>query len=126
MIADGSLDFSLMYSRKYSLKTRYSFRNVLKSENSYSSKFLLIKYKRADFLKFGIITSNKFCKKAVVQNKIRRYIAGVIQKNLSKFPKNYNFIFIPKKTVLFNDKVSINAKEIDFEVNTFLSKVVFT
>ena len=126
MIADGSLDFSLMYSRKYSLKTRYSFRNVLKSENSYSSKFLLIKYKRADFLKFGIITSNKFCKKATIQNKIRRYIAEAVTHNLSKFPQNYNFVFVPKKTVLFNDKVSVDAKEIDFEINTFLSKVVFT
>jgi len=77
-------------------------------------------------LKFGIITSNKFSKKAVIQNKIRRYIAGSIQKNVSKFPINYNFVFIPKKTVLFNDKVSIDAKEIDFEINTFLSKVVFS
>ena len=114
-----------MYSRKYSLKTRYSFRNTLNSESSYSSKSLLIKYRRSDDLKFGIITSNRFSKKAVTQNKIRRYIAGSIQKNVSKFPINYNFVFIPKKTVLFNDKVSVDAKEIDSEINTFLSKMVF-
>lgn len=115
-----------MYKRKYSLKTRFGFRNILKSENTYFSKNLLIKYQKANSLKFGIITSNKFCKKAVTQNKIRRIIAEAISKNLSKFPENYNFIFIPKKTSLFNDKICVNVKEINSEIDTFLSKVDFS
>lgn len=115
-----------MYKRIYSLKTRFSFRNILNSENSYSSKFLLIKYKKSDSLKFGIITSNKFSKKAVVQNRTRRLISEAVSKNLSRFPKNYQFIFIPKKTVLINDKLCVDAKEINTEIDTFLSKVAFS
>lgn len=115
-----------MYNRKYSLKTRFSFRLVLNSEKIYSTKFLLIKYKKSDGLKFGIIASNKFCKKAVAQNKIRRLIADGIRKNLANFPLNYHFIFIPKKTVLYDGKICVNAKEIDTEINTFLSKVDFS
>ncbi|PJA40450.1 hypothetical protein CO178_02135 [candidate division WWE3 bacterium CG_4_9_14_3_um_filter_34_6] len=120
-----------MYSRKYSLKTRYNFRKTLSFGQTYKSFSLIIKYSKSDTLKFGIITSNRFSKRAVDQNRVRRLISEAIRINIGKFPQNFTFIFIPKKTILEDVKLGDNvknnglSKKIFAEIDTFLSKMVF-
>lgn len=82
---------------------------------------------RAEIPQYGVITSNRLTKKAVDQNKIRRVISTSIQENLEKFPKFYNFVFIPKKTFFSKDgKIVASVEEINSEINSFLSKVDFS
>ncbi len=119
-----------MYSRKFSLKSRYNFNRVLKSIDEFLTYHLIIKYRNDNKIvepQFGIITSNRLTKKAVDQNKIRRIISKVIAENTARFPNNYNFIVIPKKT-FFNKsgKIDVSVEEINSEINSFLSKVDFS
>jgi ribonuclease P protein component len=119
-----------VYSRKFSLKSRYNFSRVLKSIDEYKSDHLIIKFRNDDRSKdpkFAVITSNRLSKKAVDQNKIRRIISKSVSENLIKFPENYNFIFIPKKTFFDKSgKIVVSAEEINSEINSFLSKVDFS
>lgn len=116
-----------MFNRKYSLKTRYNFDKVLKRGETFFTRSLIIKV----FLphesvfdgdtvkkKFGIIASNRYSKKAVVQNRIRRVIGEAIRLNIDKFPDGYYYVFVPKKT-----KEDVNFETTSSEINTFLSKM---
>lgn len=121
-----------MYNRKYSLKTRYNFNKVLRRGRTFSSRLILVKYlsvspsifknEQVD-KKFAIITSNKFSKKAVVQNRVRRIIGEAIRLNEEKFPPYYYYIFIPKKTFLVSGKVKYNVKNFNTQIDTFLSEI---
>ncbi len=121
-----------MYSRKYSLKTRYNFRKVLNEGETFKTSHLIIRYlkvsddvfKDEPHKKFAIIVSNKFSKKAVVQNRVRRVIGEAIRLNLERFPNNYYYVFIPRKSCLVNEKPNVHTKEISAEIDSFLSKMV--
>ena len=119
-----------MYSRKYSLKTRYNFSRVLKSLGDFSTRSLIIKFRhnnREVEPQFAVITSNRLTKKSVEQHKIRRIISKSLNDNLEKFPKNHSFIFIQKKTFFDkNGKIVVSVEEINSEINSFLSKVDFS
>lgn len=119
-----------MISRENSLKTRYNFNLVLKRGREFSSPSLIIKYIKTGFPKrFGVITSSRFSKKAVVQNMARRAILRAIQERIDKFPENHYYVVIPKKTILKkgqNDRISVDVKEISSEIDTFLSKMVIS
>jgi len=121
-----------VYKRIFSLKTRYNFKTVFKYGDTYEGKFLIIKYLKArnnidQKPKFAIITSNKFSKIKVTQNKVRRLISSVINDDLDKFDGNYYYVFIPKKNILdVNGKIFFDVKKISSEINTFLSKMVIT
>lgn len=120
-----------MYKRKYSLKTRYNFKNVFKYGLSFDGKFFLVKYlkrKHTDDIvlpNVGIIVSGKFNKSKPIQNTVKRVISTSISNNINLFPNNWLFVFIPKKNILDNNgKISIDAKILDSEIDTFLSKMV--
>ena len=119
-----------MYKRKFSLKTRYNFKVVFKHGKTYNGKYLIIKYLKPrnnpdNNPKFAIITSNKLTKIKVLQNKTRRIISSVISENLDKVPEGFYYVIIPKKNILdTNGKISIDAKKISTEINTFLSEMV--
>ncbi len=124
-----------MYPRQYCLKTRYSFNKVIQHGNSAHTSHLLIKYLEVSpdvfeddkgNKKFGIITSNKFNKKAVVQNKARRIIAEAVRLDIDKFPPHWYYVFIPKKTILLNEKVNIHVQDIREEIDTFLSEMALS
>lgn len=116
-----------MYSRQYSLKTRYNFSRVLKSPHEFTSRHLIIKYVKDDRNEnphFAVITSNRLTKKAVEQNQIRRVISEVINNNIERFPVKYNFVFIPKKTFFDKNGKIINCvEEINSEIDSFLSEL---
>ncbi|OGC51707.1 hypothetical protein A2982_03490 [candidate division WWE3 bacterium RIFCSPLOWO2_01_FULL_39_13] len=124
-----------MLNRKYSLKTRYNFRAVLNGGDTFHASHLIVKYLRKDEKafegqadkKFAVIASNRFCKKAVTQNKIRRMVLDSVRKKIDKFAKYYYYVFIPKKTLINeNGKIAVDAKSIDTEIDTFLSEVDFS
>lgn len=114
-----------MYKRIYSLKTRYNFRKALRNGNTFDASSFILKYIHTpDSIskKFGIIVSTRFSKSAVEQNKVRRLFAKAIKENLGGFPKGRHYVFVPKKIV----KIDLDVKKISSEINTFLSKMVFS
>ena len=114
-----------MYSRKNSLKTRYNFRKALKYGNTFYTPNLIIKYIEGDEKRFGIITSSKFHKSTVVQNKARRVIAEALRKKMYKLSEGYHYVIIPKKVFIHKDgKIRPDVKEISTEIDTFLSEMV--
>jgi ribonuclease P protein component len=119
-----------VYSRKFSLKSRYNFSRVLKSIGEYKTAHFIVKFRydnRSEDPQFAVITSNRLTKSSVRQHKIRRIISKVISEKLANFPKNYHFIFIPKKTFFDgNGKILVSVEEINSEINSFLSKVDFS
>lgn len=123
-----------MFSREYSLKTRYNFNLVLKRGRDFLTNSLIVKYIYTGYPKrFGIITSSRFSKKAVVQNQARRAISKVVKEKLNEFSDGYYYVFIPKKTILKrsqvggkNVKIYVDVEEINTEIDTFLSKMVVT
>lgn len=80
----------------------------------YFSKTLTLLVLKSDSHKFGIIVSNKFSKKAVVRNKIKRQIFRYIKNNINLFSNNY-YVFIPKPKIL-EDSINID-NELNYLVN---------
>jgi len=99
---------------------------------SFEGKFLIFKYIKAKNVKgerndpkFAVVTSNKFTKIKVIQNGVRRLVSSSIQSKIEEFPKGFYYIIIPKKNILdTNGKIIADAKKIDIEIDTFLSKMV--
>lgn len=67
-----------------------------------------------EFSRFGIVTSTKISKSAVVRNKLRRDIYRNINKNLS----NYDIVVFPQKSML-----NLEHEEIGVVVNKALSEI---
>lgn len=63
--------------------------------------------------KFAIVVSKKVSKLAVKRNFVRRQISTAIKDNLFSFPK-YNFLVLPKNTVLNASFFEINNDLLDY------------
>ena len=99
--------------------------SIFKKSNSRASQHLILKFNLSEdnTKSFGLVISGKFSKKAVIRNKVRRFIAESIRLRLDSIPGG-KFIFIPKKNILDeNGKIKTDAKTISAEVNTLLSKM---
>jgi ribonuclease P protein component len=70
-------------------------------------------------VQFGFVISRKIAKSAVVRNKIKRYIAEALRKNLGEWKdKNLKVIFLFKKNILEK-----KSEEIDVEVIKIIKKI---
>ena len=67
-----------------------------------------------EYSRFGVVTSTKLAKSAVIRNKLRRNI----YRNINKEFINYDVVFFPQKTMLNLDNEKIGA-----EINSALSKI---
>ena len=72
------------------------FDNIFKGgEKIYGKSFnLIIKKNEFNFVRIGIIISNKISKKAVVRNKIKRRIRNIFIKNLANIKENVDIIVV--------------------------------
>ena len=71
------------------LKKKKDFEKILEKGKGYKEDFLYIKVigNNLKNSRFGFIVSKKFSKKAVVRNKIRRRLRGLIKIKLSNLKK---------------------------------------
>lgn len=120
-----------MISRKYSLKSKSSFKYLYKKGFEYSGRFFIVKYLISDNNEglplFGIVISNKFAKKSVTKTKVKRIFLGPIGEYVraNQGLAAGQFVFIPKKQILSeNGRITDDVEAITAEINTFLSKVV--
>ncbi len=82
---------------KFSSLKRKEFREVLKRGKNLKEGFLVLKWKKnkEKKIRFGVLMSTKFSKKAVLRNKAKRRIKEIVRANLKNFLQGYDLIFIP-------------------------------
>ena len=86
-----------MLAKKYRLKKRKDFENVLKKGKGVKGGPLflkIIKKENSEEKKFGFIISKKISKKATVRNKIKRRLHEIIREKLGKIEKGINVVLI--------------------------------
>jgi len=91
-----------MLRKKNRIRLKKDFDQAFKSGQSFYSKFIGVKVIPNDLLesRFGILINTKVSKKAVVRNKLRRQIRGIIEKNIEKLDNNNDFVIIVLPEVL--------------------------
>ena len=110
---------SFSFKRKYRIKKRNDFINVLKNGKIVKSKLYICRYLKnsLDYSRIGIIISKKVCN-SVKRNYEKRILREFFRQNKDKLIKNFDLIF----TVLQSD-VDFDRKKIDFEKTTeFIQK----
>ena len=114
-----------MLKRQNRLSSNFQF-NVSRKYGSYYESALCHLYtlkpqKYNGEPKFGIVVSNKFHKKAVKRNRVKRLYREVLAANLSKFGKNLWIVVHPKFSTLGK-----SYEEISTDFNKILQKIPLT
>ena len=71
--------------------------------------------------KIGIVISNKFDKRAVVRNRVKRVFREIVQKNLENISKDHWIVIYPKFSSL-----NKSYEEISSDFSKILQKISFT
>lgn len=111
-----------MLASKYKLKTRIHFaRTEIDGYLIQSKSFGLSYYLRSDSLdpKFAVVVSTKISKKAVERNRIRRLFFQIIAKNIDKFKRGCDYIFLVKHYA-----ASQTTDSLENEINNIITKVL--
>jgi len=108
-----------MLSKENRLKKKKDFEKVFKKGRGVNQDFLFLKFQKNNIKesRFGFLVSQKISKKAVIRNKIKRRLRGLINSNLSKIKKGNDIILVTRPGLEKNDFQS--TKEM---INTILKK----
>ncbi|MCD4704975.1 ribonuclease P protein component [bacterium] len=108
-----------MIAKKFRLKSRKDFDQILKSKNKFYSQNLVLKFSKndLDLSRFSVVVSKKISKKAVDRNLIRRRVYEIIRLNMDKIKKGWDLIIFSKKAVL-----NLDYSEIEKELFYILKK----
>lgn len=90
-----------MLAKKYRLAKDIDIQSVLKKGKIFTSPFFNLKILRnnLDYPRFCIVISTKISKKAVVRNKAKRQLRGIIYKNLANISKKYDYVILTKPPI---------------------------
>ena len=93
------------------------------NSDNISFKFFLDKNFSMPHISF--VVPKKVAKSAVMRNRLRRLGYSVLNKYLSKFPDNFNgvFLFNNKSIKLFNDKNQKPHQTLEDDIKIILSKL---
>ncbi|MFA7088274.1 MAG: ribonuclease P protein component [Patescibacteria group bacterium] len=85
------------------------FDRVFKTGQSFYGRILSIKAANndQDINRFGILINTKVSKKAVVRNKLRRQIRGLIRQELDKLKTGYDLVIIVFPLILDKEYLEI-------------------
>ncbi len=83
-----------MLPKQNRLKKKTDFEMIFKDGKGYKEAFLFLKTKSNDLelSRFGFAVGIKISKKAVVRNKIKRWLREAIRKNLSEVKKGFDIV----------------------------------
>lgn len=103
-----------MLKKENRLSTNFEFNIARKYGRYYAGRYFhayFLNPKNYDgSTKFGVVVSNKFSKKAVERNRVKRVYREVIRNNLDKLDKNGLWVVIhPKFISLQKDYEEINT-----------------
>ena len=85
-----------MLPKENRLKKKKDFEKLLKEGNSFKEKFLVLKINKnnLDNNRFGFIVSKKISKKAVIRNKIKRWLREIVRKGINNYQKGFDAVVI--------------------------------
>lgn len=116
-----------MLPKKYRLSLRTEFKQIKKEGKLIqgrlfgllvaSQPFSETKTDISQTSKFAFIVSNKVSKKAVVRNRLRRWLSEVIWLLKDETKENYNGVFLVKKLM-----TEVNYSQVKDEVRLILQK----
>ena len=101
-----------MLPEKNRLKKKKDFERVFKKGKSCKEDFLYLKIIKNHLKnsRFGFIVSNKFSKKAVIRNKIKRKLKRLTEIKLSKIKKGIDGVIIVRPGLEINDFWELEEK----------------
>ncbi len=89
-----------MLAKKYKLTKADEIKDILNKGNELKSPYFVIKYVESEepINRFSIVVSNKFSKKAVIRNRLRRQIFEIIRLNSDKIAMKTpsNIVILPR------------------------------
>lgn len=109
-----------MLTKKYRLTNKNDFEKVFKLGRGRYGKILGIKFAENNLenSRFGFIVSKKVSPKAVVRNKIKRQVRGIIQSNLSNIKNGLDIIIICHPEI-----IGKNYQEIEKEMSQIIREI---
>jgi len=106
------------------LVSTYDYRRVLGSKRRYHTPLftLVVAFSRSDQHppRFGFVCSKKIDKRAVVRNKVRRWLQHSAREVYNRIPNGFDLIFLAKKPIVNSSYAQIVA-----QLNQVLSKISF-
>jgi ribonuclease P protein component len=114
-----------MFPKLNRLKKKKDFEQVFKRGQLFKKDFLIVKiiFNNLKNNRFGFIISSKVSKKAVLRNKIKRWLAVAILEQLKKYNKTIkavDMIFIIKA----GTKIK-NLQEVKTTINKIFQKIKY-
>lgn len=78
------------------IKRKKDFEIIFKNGLNFKDSFLVLKVSKnnLEITRFGFIISQKVSKKAVIRNKIRRRLSGIIWSNFKEIKKGIDIVII--------------------------------
>jgi len=110
-----------MLKRENRLLSNHEFRKThFKGRRIKTPLFYLYFLGQEGPTKVGIVVSNKFSKKAVVRNRVKRIFREIVRQNFGKIKPGFWIVLHPAQKSL-----KVSYEELNFEFNKILQKVPF-
>jgi ribonuclease P protein component len=89
-------------AKKHRLTKEKDFENVFKRGRAFSGTFIVVKIKKNESFvsRFGVIVSLKVSKKAVVRNKLRRWLGEIIRINSGSLKAGFDVVVVAKPEII--------------------------
>jgi len=90
-----------MLRKKFRLKKKKDFAEVLKKGKSRRENFLILKILKNDLIltRVGFVVGKKISKKATVRNKIKRRLREAVKTYITKINSGYDLVFLAEKGI---------------------------
>lgn len=93
---------STMFSQEHRLKQEKDIKALFQKGKSVFGLLLSIRVRRnrVGVTRFAVVMGTKVAKRAVVRNRVRRKIRGIILKHLTEIASGYDVAILPKKEAI--------------------------
>jgi len=101
-----------MLSRKYRLSDDVQIQEIKKKGRMYNQKdvSVLVLPNNLQASRFGFVVSLKVSKKAVVRNRVKRLLRGVVLRLLNKIRSGYDVLFLTKSSIQGTNEMEITKQ----------------
>ena len=91
-----------MLAKQYRLQEDKDFESVFKKGRVFSGKSLFLKFKKNNLQvsRFGFVIGKKISNKAVVRNKLKRQLRGIVRKNLANTKPGFDIVVVVKPEII--------------------------
>ncbi len=102
-----------MFSQKHRLRHEKDIKALFFKGKSAFGINMSLKYKPNHLLisRFAIVIGTKIAKRAVVRNRLRRQIRGIIAKHMGAISPGFDIVFLPKK-----EAIGKKSRELEVEI----------